>query len=104
MADTAWFTYDDFADRVDDHFRLTLADGRSLDLTLAEVTLLPGAGGTGPGGASRQQFSLVFRGPAEPALAQGICDLEHDTLEGLALFLVPIGRDADGLRYEAAFA
>lgn len=54
--------------------------------------------------APREPFSLVFRGPAEPALAQAIQPLRHPRLGTLALFLVPIGADGDGRRYEAVFA
>lgn len=104
MAETAWFTYDDFADRVGEHFRVRLADGPAIDLTLIEATASAEAGGPGPDGSPRQQFSLVFRGPREPTLAQGIRDLGHDTLQGVVLFLVPIGIDDEGARYEAAFA
>lgn len=104
MAETAWFTYDDFAGRVGDQFRLALPEGPSLTLVLAEVTAGPAAGGEGPDGATRQQFSLLFRGPADPQLGQGVWELEHDELDELALFLVPLGPDADGPRYEAVFA
>jgi hypothetical protein len=49
-------------------------------------------------------FSLVFRGPMEPILQQQIYRLECKGLaEPLDLFLVPIGPDASGMRYEAVF-
>jgi hypothetical protein len=54
-------------------------------------------------GALRAPFSLVFRGPLEPLLPQGIHRLEHDALGELDLFLVPIGPDEAGTRYEAVF-
>ena len=38
-----------------------------------------------------------------PALPQRIYRLEHAELGGLDLFLVPIGRDASGITYEAVF-
>ena len=50
-----------------------------------------------------EQFSLVFRGPMTPALPQGIHELEHATLGKLQLFLVPLGPDDSGMRYEAVF-
>lgn len=103
MAETAWFTYDDFADRVGEQFRVRLPDEHSVTLVLSDVTPGPDVGGTGPDGEPRQQFSLLFDGPADPQLSQGTWELDHDGIGGLALFLVPIGRDADGTRYEAAF-
>lgn len=99
VPETGWFTYDDFADRIGDEFRIHLPDGRRIDLRLVDATVLGQ-----PEGAPRQQFSLVFRGPSEPMLGQEIWPLEHDMLEDVALFLVAIGADADGIRYEAAFA
>ena len=104
MADTAWFTYDDFADRVGDEFRVRVPEGHDLTLVLSEVTAGDQPGGVGPGGAERQQFSLVFRSPSGHQLSQGIWELEHDGMGELALFLVPIEPDADGPRFEAAFA
>lgn len=47
--------------------------------------------------------SLLFRGGPEWLLPQGTYALAHETLgEGL-LFLVPVGRDDDGLDYQAVF-
>lgn len=105
MAETAWFTYDDFADRVGDRFRVRLPETHELELVLSEATAGAHNGDdTGPDGPKRQQFALLFRGPAEPQLSQGLWELEHDRMGELALFLVPLGPDADGPRYEAAFA
>ncbi|WP_183101282.1 DUF6916 family protein [Nocardioides pelophilus] len=104
MPETAWFTYDDFADRVGEQFRIDLGDGQELTLVLAGATVGAEAGGAGPDGSTRQQFSLLFRGPAEPMLDQAIWTLQHDEVDGLALFLVPLAPDAEGARYEAAFA
>jgi len=49
-------------------------------------------------------FSLLFRGPANPRLTQGMHDLEHPRQPFTGLFLVPVGSDADGMLYEAVFA
>ena len=51
----------------------------------------------------RQAFSLIFRGPMEPVLAQMTYPLRHETFDELALFLVPIGPDKEGMCYEAVF-
>ncbi len=49
------------------------------------------------------EFRLEFLGPAEPLLEQAIYRFERD---GAAheIFIVPIARDAEGIRYEAIFA
>lgn len=103
MAGTGWLTYADFADLIGDTFEVRGGDA-TLTLELVEATESTESGGPGPGGEQRQQFSLVFRGPADQVLAQGIRALAHPGLGDLALFLVPLGPDADGMRYEAAFA
>lgn len=50
-----------------------------------------------------EQFSLVFAGPAEPALGQGICQVDHGQLGRFGLFLVPVGRDQGTAMYQAVF-
>lgn len=50
-----------------------------------------------------EQFSLLFRGPLTPVLPQGIQALKHDQLGVLKLFLVPLGPDSHGMRYQAVF-
>jgi hypothetical protein len=58
---------------------------------------------TEPGGDPRP-FSLIFRGPLEPQLPQGIYPVTHPALDQkIPLFLVPIARGDDGLRYEVIF-
>lgn len=51
----------------------------------------------------RQPFSLRFRGPAAPALEQGIHRLVHADMGELEIFLVPIAADQDSRTYEAVF-
>jgi hypothetical protein len=57
-----------------------------------------------PEAQGRSPFSLWFRGPHRPQLAQGTFCVDHPVMGELAMFLVPIGVDADGMRYEAIFA
>jgi hypothetical protein len=73
-------------------------DGATITLELSAVlgTRLKGA-------ATREQFSLHFRGPTTPLLPQQIYRLQHQDIGVLDIFLVPIGRDATGMIYEAVF-
>lgn len=48
-------------------------------------------------------FSLMFHGPAEPFVPQGMRRLRHDKLGELELFLVPVGKEKDGFEYQAVF-
>ena len=78
-------------------FRIHLGPS-SMDLTLSECQIL---GGRRPG--ARDPFSLLFHGPMQPVLPQRIYPMEHEGLGALEIFLVPIGPDAQGMRYEAVF-
>jgi hypothetical protein len=69
----------------------------AVELVLESAT----AAGEWPGG--RDPFSLVFLGPGEPMLPQAIHVLRHAGLGVLEIFLVPIERGDDGVRYEAIF-
>ena len=91
-------TFGDFSGRVGEEFRL--GEAGVAGLTLVEVTDLARPEAPGP---RRSPFSLVFRGPMKPVLAQRTYALEHASLGRLEIFIVPIGPDASGMRYEAIF-
>jgi hypothetical protein len=99
------FDRDTFAGRVGERFRLDLDGAGTLELELVEFTDLSprSAGPRRPDGTRRSPFSLEFRGPRDPVLPQRIYRLEHEALGGFDLFLVPVGRDQAGTRYEAIF-
>jgi hypothetical protein len=73
-------------------------------MVLVETADLSTGGGQGVAGSRRRApFSTVFRGPATPILPQRIYRLQHPEIGGFELFLVPIGPDERGMRYEAIF-
>ena len=83
-------------------FRLEVGgESAPLELRLAEVESLADANRHPVG--RREPFSLLFRGPLSPWVAQRTWALEHPTLGRLEVFLVPLGPDAEGMRYEAIF-
>ncbi|HBZ70345.1 MAG TPA: hypothetical protein DEP35_11690 [Deltaproteobacteria bacterium] len=94
----AVLTIDDFTPCMGQAFRLA-HEGRALELVLerADSTAVPATQG------ARAGFSLEFRGPHAPVLPQRICRLEHPALGVLEIFLVPLGREEGGVRYEAVF-
>jgi hypothetical protein len=98
------FTRETFAPFLGETFRLGLDGGGDLELALIEATDLSQRGSPRGPGAPRAPFSVVFRGPRETHLPQRIYRLRHDRLGAFELFLVPIGPDAVGMRYEAVFA
>ena len=89
----------DFSERVGDVFRV-VEPAAELELTLIEATDLSREDAPGP---RRRPFSLIFRGPLRPLLVQRIWPLEHAALGRLEMFIVPIGPDEKGMRYEAVF-
>ncbi len=79
-------------------FELTGEGSATLPLVLVEITAL-GSGAAG----RRDPYSLVFRGPPAPILPQRIYRIRHGRMGELEIFLVPIGPDGEGMRYEAIF-
>lgn len=91
--------FEDFARHRHERFRVAL-ENAELDVELIEATDL---GLAAVVAGRRRTFSLVFRGPRETALPQRIHSLTHAALGELEIFLVPIGPDGVGMRYEAIF-
>jgi hypothetical protein len=98
--DVSLLTASHFQRHMGSSFRLRADD--VVDFELLEVDEVGVGSGATPQTA-RAQFSIVFLGPREPVLPQRIYRLEHEELGTLDLFLVPIGRDDAGVRYEAVF-
>ena len=97
MLDLASATHQQFEAALNQPFRLG-AEAFSLELLRVDKR-----GAFDPEVHKRQAFSLIFRGPCEPVLPQRIYPLASETLGALELFLVPIGPDKEGMRYEAVF-
>ncbi len=98
------FTLQTFAPLVHDPFRVVQDAVPDLVLELTEVHEMADTGPRDPRvGQRRTPFSLLFRGPRAVILPQQIVRLEHATLGAFDLFIVPLGPDAQGVRYEAIF-
>ena len=87
-------TVNDFAPHLHTHFRVSQPD--NYELELVEVA--------DHSNAQLEQFSLIFTGIASPWLSQGSYKLVHAQMGECELFLVPIGPDAGGMRYQAVFS
>jgi len=78
------------------HTRFQVAQVADYELELAEVT--------DHSNGQLEQFSLMFTGIPSPWLPQGLYKLVHSQMGECELFLVPIGPDAAGMRYQAVFS
>ncbi len=92
-------THQQFAARLNQSFLIRFEDDAVLESELVEVSPW---GNPSPG--QRQPFSLMFRGMGDPVLPQRIYSVENEEMGSLELFLVPIGPDERGMRYEAVFS
>jgi hypothetical protein len=96
VTDLEALTAETFAPLRGGEFRIVPGDSAAFEVELVDIR-------EGPAGASRTQFALLFRGGPDQSLPQRIYRLEHDELGALDLFLVPLGPDDVGQRYEAVF-
>lgn len=96
------FTIQTFSDHVGSTFGIHPDDAGKIDVELISATGLGGGSGEEPSG-QKQPFSIVFRGPGDVLLPQGIYRMEHEEIGSFELFIVPIGPGEKGLRYEAIF-
>jgi len=92
--------FEDFADKVGEVFAVGEADVPAIPLTLAEAQPLPPRYGL-PN--ARPPFSLIFLGKDPRVLPQRLYRLEHGEMGAVTIFLVPIGKDAQGVSYQATF-
>jgi len=92
-------TLEDFEPHLGEVFYIQAAGMESLEAELVEASALA----AGPIGG-RQPFSIVLRtGQQDSYLAQAIYRVGQEALGTLDLFLVPLGPDGQGMRYEAVF-
>ena len=97
-------TFEFFSGLIKTKFRVRLDGEGSVELQLAEISPVQMASAGGANGPKVENFSLFFLGPLQPVLSQKIYLFESDTHGGFELFIVPIGRDAAVVRYEAVFS
>ena len=89
-------TREAFVDHVDTKFVLAIEGLEPIELKLSRVSdLITNDAAEG--------FSIVFKGPGEFVLRQNTYRLEHDVMGAFLVLLVPIGKDEQGVDYEAVF-
>lgn len=85
-----------FSESLNSKFLLDREEGELISLELVEVK-------DGYSDPRTESYALLFRGPSTFVLPQQIYRLKHDHLGEIDLFLVPVGRDANGSYYEVVF-
>lgn len=97
------FQHQRFLPRVGEVFRVVVNEGEELRILLSEVALL--VKDESWRGRTRDPFSLVFHAPADAYAPQALYRIEHEggEMEPFEAFLVPIGPDRNGMRYEMIF-
>lgn len=92
----ASLTHEEFTQHAGTKFQVQVDENTSVDLDLVEVSeikLYP----------RQEEFTIVFRGPANAFLGQGGRLFTHDQMGQFELFIVPFRQDAQGFYYEAIF-
>jgi uncharacterized protein DUF6916 len=92
----AILTHEAFSEQLNTKFQIQLDENTSLELELIEVSelkLYP----------QQEEFTIVFRGPANAFLSQGTGDFRHERMGKFELFIVPVRQDEQGFYYEAVF-
>jgi len=85
-----------FAQHLNTIFRVYVDDSNAIDAKLIEVSEM----NLSP---RQERFVIVFRGPNETFLGQGMRRFEHPQMGEFVLFLVPIAQNDQGYSYEAVF-
>jgi len=89
-------TRDAFAEQLNTKFNVYFTPEKTSAAELIDVSELKKH--------SRQEvFSLLFLAPLDLPIEQRIYRMQHDVLGDLELFLAPVERTADGIKYESVF-
>jgi uncharacterized protein DUF6916 len=89
-------THEAFRQQAGTKFQVQADGDNTVELDLVEISdikLHPG----------QEQFDVVFRGPLNAFLGQGVRPFAHDEMGQFEIFIVPIRQDGQGYYYEAIF-
>jgi hypothetical protein len=93
-------TEESFAENLNTKFRVRAEAPRPVELELVEVK---GYNSLPTDQRDMERFSLYFYGPGDILVPQATYTFDHERMGALDLFIVPIGRDERGYRYEVVF-
>ncbi len=95
---SAPLTEKEFSKHLNTTFRVKGEPPIDLELTAVKAYM-----GQSNDDSDMERFSVFFHGPGDRYLPQSTYALDHEAMGTVDLFLVPIGKDEKGLRYEAVF-
>lgn len=87
---------EDFSRSLHSKFKIYLTDETAVEAELVEVYELPTK-------ENLQSFSIIFQFPPDSPREQRIFRVEHPEMPAIELFLVPVGQNEQGIRFEAIF-
>jgi hypothetical protein len=99
IADVQLVSLQNFASAANQSFDLAIGEA-AMPLTLVEVRPLPPRPFPG---MAREPFSLIFRSQSQLVLPQRSYKLRHPEMGDLDVFLVPVGKDVQGVLYQAVY-
>lgn len=91
------FNRDEFAELIGSTFHMLAPNNEVFDLELSEVSELRKRRG-------QESFSIIFLLQEGYSASQGLCDLSHEKLGAMQLFIVPVGLENGRLQLEAIFS
>jgi hypothetical protein len=92
----ASLTHEAFAQQAGTKFQVQFDENTGVELELTDVSELKVY-------PQQEEFALVFRGPSDAFLDQGIRLFTHDQMGQFELFIVPIRQNEKGFYYEVVF-
>lgn len=92
-------TSETFTPHVGEPFELVPPDGDPLEIVLTSCETDP----AWTDQTTRVPFSLIFHAADDRYVPQQICTIRHPAIGELGLFVVPIGPDERGFRYQVVF-
>jgi hypothetical protein len=94
------FTIERFLPHVGDVFHVVTGESQVMPVLLSAITRLASEGSIR---RTREPFSLVFHAPRGSRLEQQIYQVDHPAMDSFECFLVQIGPDEYGMRFEAIY-
>ena len=93
-------TEENFARNLNTKFRVRAEAPRPVELELVEVK---GWRTRPEEEQGMERFTLLFLGPGDIFMPQQTYTLEHESMGVFDIFIVPVGQDERGFKYQAVF-